>query len=147
MFKHILIPTDGSELSQRAVASGVELAQSTGARVTGFFAKEVYPLTFYGEYIPADALTPEEFDSAEQERAIKYLAAIEEAAKAAGVACETLTATSNHPYEAILKAAEERGCDLIYMATHGRKGISGLLMGSETNKVLTHAKVPVLAYR
>jgi nucleotide-binding universal stress UspA family protein len=147
MFKHLLVPTDGSELSEKTARSAVELAKAVGAKITGFYAKEVFPLTYYGEYVTSNDYTPEEFEEAQETRAKRYLSAVEKIAQDAGVAVDVYSFTSHSPHEAILKAAAERGCDGIFMATHGRKGISGLLLGSETTKVLTHAKVPVIAYR
>jgi len=147
MFKHILLPTDGSELSERALSSGIELAKTIGAKVTGLYALESYPLTFYGEYVPADAFTPEEFESAEHKRANDFLDHVKDLAKQAGVECDVTTVSGVLPHEAIIETATRLGCDLIYMATHGRRGISALLLGSETTKVLTHSSIPVLAYR
>lgn len=147
MFKHILLPTDGSELSERAVAAGVDLAKAVGAKVTGVYAMESFPLTYYGEYVPADAFSPEEFEAAEKRRADTYLGHVKDLAGKAGVPCEVLTMRDALPHDAIIAAAEKAGCDLIYMATHGRRGISALLLGSETTKVLTHSKIPVLAFR
>ena len=120
MFKHILLPTDGSELSERAVAAGVDLAKAVGAK---------------------------EFEAAEKRRADTYLGHVKDLAGKAGVPCEVLTMRDALPHDAIIAAAEKAGCDLIYMATHGRRGISALLLGSETTKVLTHSKIPVLAFR
>jgi nucleotide-binding universal stress UspA family protein len=142
MFKHILLPTDGSEFSEAAIRKGIQFAKSIGARVTGFYAMPEFHIFTYRTEMLED--TKEEFAKDSKAHADKYLAAIEKAAKEAGVACDAVQATSDQPYEAILKAAEDRECDLIMMASHGRKGIRGLLLGSETHKVLTHTKLPVL---
>lgn len=147
MFKHILVPTDGSQLSQDTVRRAVAFAKEAGARVTAFFAKPEYPVTYFGEGALIDPTTPEKFAEMADQQASEVLAFVQEICSAAGVECQTASATSDIPYEAIIAAAEKAGCDLIFMASHGRKGISGLLLGSETNKVLTHSKIPVLVYR
>jgi nucleotide-binding universal stress UspA family protein len=147
MFKQILVPTDGSELSAEAVTRAVDFAREAGARITFFFAKPDYPVAFYGEGALIDPTTPEKFAEMADKQAADVLAVCEAAASAAGVACTSVSLTSDVPYEAIIEAADSAGCDLIFMASHGRRGISGLLLGSETQKVLTHSKVPVLVYR
>ena len=147
MFKHILVPTDGSELSRATAQRAISFAKEAGARVTVFFAKPEYPIAYFGEGALIDPTTPEKFAELADQQATEYLGEIEKQCDAAGVECTTIAATSDVPYEAIIDAAEESGCDLIFMASHGRRGISGFLLGSETNKVLTHSKVPVLVYR
>jgi nucleotide-binding universal stress UspA family protein len=147
MFKQILIPTDGSELSRKAVNAGIEFAKQIKAKVIGFYATEKYPMVVYGEYVPVDIISPEEYRELEETRAKVLLGYVEAAAKNAGVECTTEYIESGEPYEAIIKTAQSRGCDLIFMASHGRRGLSALVLGSETNKVLTHSKVPVLVYR
>jgi len=142
MFKHILLPTDGSELSEAAIRKGIQFAKSIGARVTGFYALPEFHILTYRTEMLED--TREEFAKDSKAHADKYLAVIEKAAKEVGVACDIVRATSDHPYEAILKTAQDQGCDLIMMASHGRRGVRGLLLGSETHKVLTHTKMPVL---
>ena len=146
MFKHILIPTDGSELSEKAVKAGIDFAKTIGAKVTGFRAIDLYPWA-YGDYVPLDVYSPEQ--RAEQEIALgnAILKSVTDYAKSAGVTCEVFHAKSVVPFEGIIKAAEDKGCDLIFMASHGRRGLAGLLLGSETVKVLTHCKIPVLVYR
>ena len=146
MFKHILIPTDGSELSEKAVKAGIDFAKSIGAKVTGFRAVDLYPWA-YGDYVPLDVYSPEQ--RAEQEIALstRILKSVTDYAKTAEVPCQVFHAKSIVPYEGIIKAAEDKGCDLIFMASHGRRGLAGLLLGSETAKVLTHCKIPVLVYR
>ncbi|WP_303784578.1 universal stress protein [Azovibrio restrictus] len=147
MFKHILVPTDGSQLSQDAIKRAVAFARETGARITAFFAKPEYPVTYFGEGALIDPTTPEKFAEMADQQASEILDFARAQCAEAGVECQTLSTTSDIPYEAIIEAAEQAGCDLIFMASHGRKGISGLLLGSETNKVLTHSKIPVLVYR
>lgn len=147
MFKHILVPTDGSELSSETVKRAIGFARESGARITFFYAKPEYPVAFYGEGAFIDPTTPEKFAAMADQQAQEILSACERQARDANVACASLAVTSDIPYEAIIAGAEAAGCDLIFMASHGRRGISGLLLGSETQKVLTHSKIPVLVYR
>ena len=147
MFQHILVPTDGSELSQATVQRAISFAKETGARITAFYAKPEYPIAYFGEGALIDPTTPEKFAEMADQQAAQYLGEVQKACADAGVTCETTSATSDVPYEAIIEAAEKAGCDLIFMASHGRRGFSGFLLGSETNKVLTHSKIPVLVYR
>ena len=147
MFKHILVPSDGSQLSSDTVKRAIAFARETRAQVTFFFAKPDYPVAFYGEGALIDPTTPDKFAEMADQQAREILAAHEAAAKAEGVASASMSSVSDTPYEAIIAAAEEAGADLIFMASHGRRGISGLLLGSETQKVLTHSKIPVLVYR
>jgi nucleotide-binding universal stress UspA family protein len=145
MFKHILIPTDGSDLSRKAILYGVQLAKETGAKVTGLTVVEPYHVaTMDAVLIPVD-----EGDYEEQSRLLseKAMEQVKMAADPAGVKCETLREVHDQPYRAIIDAAHALGCDLIVMASHGRRGISALLLGSETVKVLTHSTIPVLVYR
>jgi nucleotide-binding universal stress UspA family protein len=145
MFKNILIATDGSELAWKAVEHGIALAKSLGAKVT------VVTVTVPFHIFTLDPLVVE--DTADQyrkrihEHAAKLLGSIANAAKSAGVACDTVHLENEHPYRAIIDAANSHGCDLITMASHGRRGVSALLLGSETVKVLTHSKIPVLVHR
>lgn len=147
MFKHILVPTDGSQLSSDTVKRAITFARETGAKITFFFAKPDYPVAFYGEGALIDPTTPDKFAEMAEQQAKEILGGHEASARAEGVECGSVSAVSDIPYEAIIAAAEESGADLIFMASHGRRGISGLLLGSETQKVLTHSKVPVLVYR
>ncbi len=147
MFKHILVPTDGSELSTGTVTRAIGFAREAGARITFFFAKPDYPVAFYGEGALIDPTTPDKFAEMADQQASEILARCELLAKAAGVESSGMSLVSDIPYEAIITAAESVNCDLIFMASHGRRGISGLLLGSETQKVLTHSKIPVLVYR
>lgn len=146
MFKNILIPTDGSESSQRAVKMGVELAKLHGGKVTGVHVIPDYHLliAYEGAF---DPVTEERIEQEAKARAETYLEFVRRTADAAGVASETVCDTSDHPYEAILRAAEKGSCDLILMTSHGRKGLAAVLLGSETRKVLTHTAVPVLIVR
>jgi nucleotide-binding universal stress UspA family protein len=147
MFKHILVPTDGSALSTDTARRAVTFAKETGARITFFFAKPEYPVAFYGEGALIDPTTPEKFAEMADRQAKEILAHCETMAGEAGVACGSVANVSDVPYQAIIDAASAAGCDLIFMASHGRRGISGLLLGSETQKVLTHSTIPILVYR
>jgi nucleotide-binding universal stress UspA family protein len=147
MFKHILVPTDGSQLSTETVKRAVSFATETGARITFLYAKPEYPVAFYGEGALIDPTTPEKFAEMADAQAKEILGACEQLARAASVACASLAVTSDVPYEAIIEGAATTGCDLIFMASHGRRGLGGLLLGSETQKVLTHSTIPVLVYR
>jgi nucleotide-binding universal stress UspA family protein len=146
MFKNILIPTDGSELSQRAVHMAVSLAKLHGARLTGIHVIPDYHLliAYEGAF---DPVTEERIEEEAKARAQNYLDFVRKSAQDAGVPCDTVCETSDHPYDAILKAAEARHCDLIVMTSHGRKGLAAVLLGSETRKVLTHTRIPVLVVR
>ena len=145
MFKHLLLPTDGSPLSEAAVRMGIRFAKSINAKVTGFHAMPKFRVFTYRTEMLED--TKEEFARDSRAHAQKYLAVVEQAATEAGVSCDVARATSDFPYEAIIEAAEENGCDLIMMASHGRGGMQALLLGSETHKVLTYCPIPVLVYR
>ena len=145
MFKHVFLPTDGSNLSEAAVRMGVQLAKTVNAKVTGFHVMPEFHVFTYKTEMLED--TKKEFAKDSKAHAAQYLSVIETAAKAAGVACDIASATHDHRYEAIIKVAKQRGCDLIVMASHGRKGMQAVLLGSETQKVLTHSHIPVLVCR
>lgn len=147
MYKHILIPTDGSALSREAIISGVKLAKSIGARVTGLFAAPPATPLVYGDFVPVGYMTPQQHAEMIEKTAAKYLGMIEKAAKEAGVPCACVHVTNDFPADAIIAVAKKRKCDLIFMASHGRRGLAGVLLGSETQKVLTHSRIPVLVYR
>jgi nucleotide-binding universal stress UspA family protein len=145
MFKQILLPTDGSDLSERALLAGVSFAKEIGASVVGLTVlPEFHTITYKSEMLED---TKEEFIAATERQALQYLQVVIDAARTAGVPCTTAQVTSDDPYEAILQTAKERKCDLIIMASHGRKGVKGVLLGSETQKVLVHSDIPVLVYR
>jgi nucleotide-binding universal stress UspA family protein len=147
MFKHLLVPTDGSTLSTDTARRAIAFAKETGAKVSFFFAQPEYPVAFYGEGALIDPTTPERFAEIAEKQANEILDQCKSLAVEAGVACDGLTSVSDVPYQAIIDAASSTGCDLIFMASHGRRGISGMLLGSETQKVLTHSTIPVLVYR
>lgn len=145
MFKRILLPTDGSELSARAVLAGVAFAKEAGAEVVGMTAlPDFRTLTADADMLES---TEDEYLAASEARGNRHVASIVKAARDAGVPCTTELLRSDQPHEAILEAARRHGCDLIVMASHGRRGVKGLLLGSETQKVLVHSAIPVLVYR
>ncbi|MBN9017902.1 MAG: universal stress protein [Rhizobiales bacterium] len=145
MFRHILVPTDGSPLSGLAVEKAVQLAKSTGAKIT--FLSAVEPFHIWTDNANQLAYTREEYERVSKESADGYLdSAVAEAGRA-GVAADTLRVEADEPYRAIIDAATQKGCDLIAMASHGRRGMAALVIGSETQKVLTHSTIPVLVYR
>jgi len=150
MFKHFLLPTDGSELSNKAVKKAIQLAQLLGARITALHVIEPYhPPYLKGEYklpeIPI--LLRRRYEKESADRARRILGEVSKAAEARGVKCSTVSAKSDSPYEAIVRQAAKLDCDFIVMASHGRKGLRGILLGSETQKVLTHSEIPVLVCR
>jgi len=146
-YKNILIPTDGSALSRAAIAAGIKLAKSVGAKVTGFFAAPPATPVVYKDLLPVGYMTPREHAKTIKEAAARYLEVIEEAAKKEGVACKCIQATSDFPAEAILQVAKKEKCDLIFISSHGRRGLAGVLLGSQTQKVVAQSKIPVLVHR
>ena len=144
MFQRILIPTDGSDITQKSVAAALSLAASVGARVYVLSVKEPFPYSAISEMQPTP---PQEFFDAQERIAASRVQAVAALAQAQGVVCETHTLEALHPWEAIIEHAEQKACDLIVMASHGRRGVTALLLGSETQKVLTHSKIPVLVVR
>lgn len=147
MFKHILVPTDGSDLSQSAVENAVRFASEIGARLTIYYAQPDFPMPIYGEGALIDPTTPEQFAQSASDEAQAILQRARKIAEDAGVVAAGDTEVCEVPYEGIVEAAQRHGCDIIFMASHGRRGIAGLLLGSETQKVLSHSKIPVLIYR
>jgi nucleotide-binding universal stress UspA family protein len=147
MYKHILIPTDGSALSKKAIVIGVKFAQSVGAKVTGFFAAAPYLPTIYEDFVPANYMSAQQHEEANARLAATYLGVMENACRQAGVTFQAVHAASEFPADAIIKAAKTKKCDLIFMSSHGRRGVARILLGSQTTHVLTHSKIPVLVYR
>jgi len=163
MFKHILLPTDGSALSTAAIHQGILLAKSIRAKITGLCVMPRHPKILSAAQMPTEVLdqsasrckelaeayleTIEKGAEIARQLAEAYLQVILKSAQDAGVACEVVTESDDSPYEAIIRVAEQKGCDLIMMASHGRRGVKAILIGSETQKVLTHSKIPVLVYR
>ena len=145
MYRHILIPTDGSALSEMAVRHGMALAKTLGAKVTVLTASLPFRSLAIDPVMVTD--TPERYQQDCDALAEKALGIARTEAGAAGVSCETLHVTQVQPYRAIVETAQARGCDLICMASHGRKGLSAFVLGSETYTVLTHSKIPVLVCR
>jgi nucleotide-binding universal stress UspA family protein len=145
LYKNVLIPTDGSDLATTAVKHGVNFAKEIGAKVTGVTVTEPFHLL---SVKPSQLeYTPAEYEKHSKTHAQKILSTVSAAAASAGVSCETLHAEHEHPYQAIIDTAASKGCDLIVMASHGRRGVAAVVLGSETVKVLTHSTIPVLAYR
>ncbi|MBS0434616.1 universal stress protein [Piscinibacter sp.] len=144
MFKRILVPTDGSDITGKAVDKAIGLAKSVGATLYAISVKEPFPYSAISEMQPTP---PQEFFDAQERIAAKRLAQVTDAAKAAGVPCQAHSVEALHPWEAIIDHAKRNECDLVVMASHGRRGVSALLLGSETQKVLTHSTVAVLVVR
>jgi len=144
MLEKILVPTDGSELSLRAMKGAVELAARLQSRIVGMTVVEPYAYASLSEYRPE---TIAEYEQRADQVARERLAALQALAQAAGVAVETAVARSFSPFEAIIAEARRSQCDAIFMASHGRRGLSAVLLGSETQKVLTHSHIPVMVYR
>ena len=144
MFKHVLIPTDGTDVTAKAVDTAISLARSLGARLSTLTVKEPFPYSAISEMQP---IPPQEFYDAQERIATTRVQAVVERAKAAGLACEAFTVEAPHPWEAILDHAKAQGVDLVVMASHGRRGVSALLLGSETQRVLVHSTIPVLVVK
>ena len=149
MFRHILLPTDGSEISDKAARQAIELAKAFGAKITAVHIMSELHLHLQDEGFPTPELPAlkKRFARGEAARAKTILGSVQAAAKIAGIECAVATATSDTPYEMIIDQATRFKCDLIVMASHGRRGLQGILLGSETQKVLTHSKIPVLVCR
>ena len=145
MYKHILIPTDGSELSKKAVDQGIGLAKALNAKVTAVTVSEPFHVFAVEPGMVTD--TPDEYKKRIAAVAAKYLEAAKNAATTAGVPCDVVQVEHEHPYETIIDMARKRGCDAIVMASHGRRGVSAVVLGSETVKVLTHSNIPVVVVR
>jgi len=144
MYKRILVPTDGSEITAKAVATAIELAALAKAELLAIAVKEPFPYSAISEMQP---VPPQEFYDAQERIARQHAQSVIDAARKAGLACQAHTVEALHPWEAILEHAKEKGCDLIVMASHGRRGVAAVLLGSETQKVLTHGQLPVLVVR
>src|SRR5262249_20894726 len=140
-----LIPTDGSDLSSTAEAAALTLARSLDAKATAVTVTP--PFQFIGTEPMMLVASEPEYEKEQARRAEKTLERVKATAAAIGVPVETLRVVGTRPFESIIATAKERGCDLIFMASHGRSGVAALILGSETTKVLTHSKIPVLVYR
>ena len=149
MYKHILVPTDGSTLSLKAAKAAVDLAKVHKAKITAIHVMAPYVAPIAGDgimYYP-DSFSPEQYKKAVDKEAKKALAKVEAAARAKKVPFDSVAVTHDQPWESIVDTARKKKCDLVVMASHGRRGIAGLLLGSETTKVLTHSRTPVLVCR
>lgn len=144
MFKKILVPTDGSEVSAKAIQTAVQTAKLSGGALFALSVKDPFPYSAISEMQP---VPPQEFFDAQERIAVARVKEVIDAAKAAGVSCTGHTVEALHPWEAILDHAKAQQCDLIIMASHGRRGLNAILLGSETQKVLTHSALPVLVVR
>jgi nucleotide-binding universal stress UspA family protein len=144
MYKRILVPTDGSDITGKAIDTAVTLAKTIGAEISALAVKEPFPYSAISEMQP---VPPQEFFDAQERIANQNLQRVKDVAAAAGVNCAAASVEALHPWEAILDQAKADGSDLIVMASHGRRGVSALLLGSETQKVLTHSSIPVLVVR
>lgn len=144
MYKHILVPTDGSDITDKATTAAIGLAKALGARLRTITIKEPYPYSALSEIRP---VPPQEFLDSKEQLAQRNVQKVVSACKDAGLDCEAVTVEGNHPHEAIIEHANRHGCDLIVMASHGRRGMQALLLGSETQKVLTHSQIAVLVVR
>jgi nucleotide-binding universal stress UspA family protein len=147
MYKHILIPTDGSRTADKAVEAGIAFARDANAKVTLFTAVPEYRTPCEAEIVGRKVMSLWDHERVSRDRADAILQPLAERVRATGLQCDTAFAQSNRPHQAIVEAAERRGCDLIVMASHGRGALSELWYGSETRKVLTHSQIPTLVYR
>lgn len=147
MFKHLLVPTDGSPLAQAAVEGAIAFAREARARVTFLCVEAPYPTMYLGLGAITDGRAMREFRHAGDAVAQGVLGHCRQLAQAAGVDCDTQALLSDAPYEAIIEATARVGADVIFMASHGYRGGKAMILGSETQKVLTHSTIPVLVYR
>lgn len=147
MFKNILIPTDGSALSRRAAKDAVRLAKELGARVTGFYVAPTFHIEIYDDYVPLDLVSPQVHAENARITAQRHLEFVRKTAADSSVPCAGYYVMSDFPADAIVKAARKYKCDLISMGSHGRSGLSKLLLGSQTSKVLAQSRIPVLVHR
>lgn len=144
MYTRILFPTDGSDITLKALQTALKLAKLTGAELHALAVKEPFPYSAVSEMQP---VPPQDFFDAQERVAAARVKAVNDAATAAGVVCQGHTVEALHAWEAIVEHAKSQACDLIVMASHGRRGMTALLLGSETQKVLTHGHLPVLVVR
>lgn len=147
MYKNILVPTDGSALSRRVVKDAVKFAKRLGARVTGFYVAPTYRVEVFAEYIPPDLVSPRQHAANAKKVAQRHLHYVEKTASDLGVPYVGKFVMSDSPADAIVKAAHQYKCDLIYQGSRGRSGLTKLLLGSQTSKVLAHTRLPVLVHR
>jgi nucleotide-binding universal stress UspA family protein len=145
MYKHILIATDGSEIAGKAVSHGVDLAKALGAKLSAVTVTEPYETVVVVETMAM--ILPGDYDKQSEVSANKILSTVTSAAQTAGIACNVIHEQNRFPYGGVIEAAEKVGADLIVLGSHGRRGIEGLLIGSEANKLLTHTNIPALVVR
>jgi nucleotide-binding universal stress UspA family protein len=144
MYRSILIPTDGSAITAKAITSGIALAKALDAKLSTITVKEPFPYSAISEMQP---IPPQEFYDAQERIAVSRVKEVVAAADKAGLDCQAFTVEAQHPWEAIVEHAKTQGCDLIVMASHGRRGVTAVLLGSETTRVLVHCDVPVLVVK
>ena len=144
MYRSILIPTDGTAITAKAVATAITLAKALGARLSTITVKEPFPYSAMSEMQP---IPPQEFYDAQERIAQKRVAEVAAEAARSGLECAAFTVEAQHPWEAIIEHAKAQECDLLVMASHGRRGVSALLLGSETTRVLVHSEIPVLVVK
>jgi nucleotide-binding universal stress UspA family protein len=147
MFKQVLIPTDGSKVARKAIQAGIALAKDLGASVVGYYAAEPIELVFNAELGSVRPMVVKQFEKRAAEQGEHYLEAITRACDAAAVPCETVMTAPATAYQGIIDTAKRKKCDVIFMASHGRGEFAALLLGSVTQKVLAHSKIPVLVFR
>ena len=147
MFKHILVPTDGSLFSRDAVRKAVSLAKENGAKISALYVKLPPPAHYWSHVIWVNLPEPSAFEEFSEKEAQEALEFVDGLCKEAGVECNKISLTNEHIYQGIIDEATKNSCDLIFMASHGRRGVDALVLGSETHKVLTHSSIPVLVYR
>lgn len=147
MYKHLLVPTDGSALSRRTFRDAVKLAHKLGAKITGFYVAPSYHIEVYSDYVPPDLMSPQQHAASAKKTAQRHLEEIKKATDASRVRYAGYYVISDLPADAIVKAARKHKCDLIFMGSHGRSGLSKLLLGSQTSKVLAQSRIPVLVHR
>ncbi len=147
MYKHLLVPTDGSALSRRTLRDAVKLARKLGARITGFYVAPTFHIEIYADYVPPDLISPQQHAAQAKKTAQHHLDEVKKVATEMRVSCDGYFVMSDFPADAIVKAARKHKCDLIFMGSHGRSGLSKLLLGSQTSKVLAQSRIPVLVHR
>lgn len=147
MYKNILVPTDGSALSNRTVRDAAKLARKLGAKITGFYVAPTYHIEVYADYVPPDMISPQQHAAQAKKTAQRHLDALHKTAKENRVSSTGFYVMSDFTADAIVKAARKHKCDLIFMGSHGRSGLSKLLLGSQTSKVLSQTRIPVLVHR
>lgn len=147
MYQNILVPTDGSKLSDKAVKHALSLAGALQAKIVAFYVAPPYPVPYYPEGVVVETMSSKDYEKAVGEQAARILGRVTKAAETVQVPASSAHVIADAPWEAILAAARKHRCDAIVMASHGRRGLAGLILGSETQKVLTHSKIPVIVVR